>query len=781
VRDTPPEFRRFVDAQYRRLSPGLSERERKHRITERFYGREFADRVFPASPMEGGKIQAMTDRTPTGKDRHLWEKAAAKSLQGESPDSLAWRTPEGLTVKPLYTAEDLQGLPYADTLPGLEPFVRGPQPTMYTVRPWTIRQYAGFSTAEESNAFFREALAGGGQGVSVAFDLATHRGYDSDHPRVVGDVGKAGVAIDSVEDMKVLFDRIPLDKVSVSMTMNGAVLPVLAGYVVAAEEQGVAQDRLNGTIQNDILKEFMVRNTYIYPPAPSMRIVGDIIEYTTGRMPKFNSISISGYHMQEAGATQALELAFTLADGKEYVKAALARGMDVDEFAGRLSFFFCVGMNFYLEIAKLRAARLLWWRIMKGFAPKSPRSMMLRTHVQTSGWSLTEQDPYNNVVRTAIEAMAAVFGGTQSLHTNSFDEAIALPSDFSSRIARNTQLILQEETHIPAVVDPWAGSYLMENLTQQMADAAWKIIEEVDAMGGMTKAVESGWAKLKIEASAAEKQARIDRGEDVIVGVNKYRLATEPPVATREVDNTAVREAQVKRLAEVRAKRDPKALEQALAAITEAAASGTGNLLDLAIKAVRARATVGEVSMAMEKVWGRYRASTQRVSGVYGAAFQKDAGWNELQGEIERFATDEGRRPRIMVAKLGQDGHDRGAKVVATAFADLGFDVDIGPLFQTPEECARQAIENDVHGLGVSTLAAGHKTLVPALIAELRKQGAGDIVVFVGGVIPAQDYAFLEQAGVRGIFGPGTPISDCANKVLREIRAALGGKRVRAA
>jgi methylmalonyl-CoA mutase len=805
VRDTPPEFRQFVDAQYRRLSPEervrlctgmfdaaralvesslpphLTEHERRRLITERFYGREFAERIFPAAPMEGGKIRAMTDRTPTSKDRHLWEKAAAKSLQGESPDSLAWRTPEGLTVKPLYTAADLEGLPYQDTLPGLEPFVRGPQPTMYAVRPWTIRQYAGFSTAEESNAFFREALAGGGQGVSVAFDLATHRGYDSDHPRVVGDVGKAGVAIDSVEDMKVLFDRIPLDKVSVSMTMNGAVLPVLAGYIVAGEEQGVAQDRLAGTIQNDILKEFMVRNTYIYPPTPSMRIVGDIIEYTARHMPKFNSISISGYHMQEAGATQALELAFTLSDGKEYVSAAIARGMDVDDFAGRLSFFFCVGMNFYLEIAKLRAARLLWWRIMKGFGPKNPRSMMLRTHVQTSGWSLTEQDPYNNVVRTAIEAMAAVFGGTQSLHTNSFDEAIALPSDFSSRIARNTQLILQEETHIPAVVDPWAGSYLMESLTQQMADAAWKVIEEVDAMGGMTQAVESGWAKLKIEASAAQKQARIDRGEDVIVGVNKYRLEKEPPVAIREVDNTAVREAQLKRLKEVRAKRDQDTVDAALAAITEAARSGKGNLLELSIQAVRARATVGEISMAMERIWGRYRASTQRVSGVYGAAFEKDDGWNELQGEIERFAADEGRRPRIMVAKLGQDGHDRGAKVVATAFADLGFDVDIGPLFQTPEECARQAIENDVHGVGVSTLAAAHKTVVPALIAELRKQGAGDIVVFVGGVIPAQDYAFLEQAGVRGIFGPGTAISDCAKKVLREIRAAHGGKRARAA
>jgi len=723
----------------------------------------------------------MADGNPTSKDLRRWEQAAGRSLQDGSLESLAWHTPEGITLKPLYTAADLAGLPHTDTLPGFEPFVRGPQATMYAAKPWTIRQYAGFSTAEESNAFYRRNLAAGQQGVSVAFDLATHRGYDSDHPRVVGDVGKAGVAIDSVEDVKILFDGIPLDKVSVSMTMNGAVLPVLAGYIVAAEEQGVAQERLSGTIQNDILKEFMVRNTYIYPPAPSMRIVGDIIDYTARAMPKFNSISISGYHMQEAGANQALELAFTLADGKEYVKAALARGMDVDEFAGRLSFFFCVGMNFYLEVAKLRAARLLWWRIMKAFGPKSPRSMMLRTHVQTSGWSLTEQDPYNNVVRTAVEAMAAVFGGTQSLHTNSFDEAIALPSDFSARIARNTQLILQEETHIPSVVDPWAGSYLMERLTQEMADKAWTIIEEVDAMGGMTPAVESGWAKLRIEASAAEKQARIDRGEDVIVGVNKYRLEEEAPIETREVDNSAVREAQLRRLKEVRARREQKEVDTALAAITDAAKAGSGNLLELSIKAMRARATVGEVSMAMEKVWGRYKANTQRVSGVYGAAFGQDAGWRELQTEIERFAAEEGRRPRILVAKLGQDGHDRGAKVVATAFADLGFDVDIGPLFQTPEEGARQAIENDVHGIGVSTLAAGHKTLVPALIAELRKQGAGDIVVFVGGVVPAQDYQFLEQAGVRGIFGPGSVISDCAKKVLREIRAARGSKRALAA
>ena len=704
-------------------------------------------------------------------DYQAWLAAAAKALRGKPVDSLVWHTPEGIPVKPLYTAADIKSLPHSDTLPGFAPFVRGPQPTMYAQRPWTIRQYAGFSTAEESNAFYRRNLAGGGQGVSVAFDLATHRGYDSDHPRVVGDVGKAGVAIDSIEDMKILFDGIPLDKVSVSMTMNGGVLPVLAGYIVAAEEQGVRQEQLAGTIQNDILKEFMVRNTYIYPPTPSMRIIGDIIGYTTKHMPKFNSISISGYHMQEAGATQALELALTLADGKEYVRTALATGLDVDEFAGRLSFFFAIGMNFYLEIAKLRAARLLWWRIMKEFAPKQQKSMMLRTHCQTSGWSLTEQDPYNNVVRTTIEAMAAVFGGTQSLHTNSFDEAIALPTDFSARIARNTQLMIQEETHICNVIDPWAGSYLMEKLTQDMADAAWAIIEEVEAMGGMTKAVESGWAKLRIEQCAAEKQARIDRGEDVIVGVNKYRLETEDPIVTREIDNTAVREAQLKRLAEVRARRDAGAVAAALDALTEAARAGHGNLLDLAIKAVRARATVGEISDALEKVYGRYRARTESVSGVYGAAFENDGAWKDLQRDIARFAEEEGRRPRLMVAKLGQDGHDRGAKVIATAFADLGFDVDIGPLFQTPEEAARQAIENDVHVIGVSTLAAGHKTLVPQIIAALRAQGAPDILVVVGGVIPAQDYDFLTAAGVAAVFGPGTVISVAAKEVLAAIRA----------
>ncbi len=702
-----------------------------------------------------------------------WQAAAQRSLKGKPLEGLTWHTPEGIEVKPLYTKADVQGLPYTDTLPGFAPFVRGPQATMYAVRPWTIRQYAGFSTAEESNAFYRQALQAGAQGVSVAFDLATHRGYDSDHPRVTGDVGKAGVAIDSVEDMKILFDGIALDQVSVSMTMNGAVLPVLAGYVVAAEEQGVAQAQLSGTIQNDILKEFMVRNTYIYPPEPSMRIIGDIIAYTSGSMPKFNSISISGYHMQEAGANQALELAFTLADGKAYVQTALARGLDVDDFAGRLSFFWAVGMNFYLEIAKMRAARLLWARIMQGFGAKQPKSLMLRTHSQTSGWSLTEQDPYNNIVRTTVEAMAAVFGGTQSLHTNSFDEAIALPTAFSSRIARNTQLILQEESQITRVVDPWAGSYMMEKLTQDMADKAWAMIEEVDAMGGMTRAVESGWAKLKIEASAAQKQARIDSGQDVIVGVNKYRLAQEDPVEILEVDNHKVRENQIARLKTLRATRDGGAVTQALEALTQAAQSGQGNLFELAIEAMRRRATVGEVSDALEKVFGRHRADTQKVTGVYAQAYDSAEGWAQLQHEIAEFAQQHGRRPRVMVAKLGQDGHDRGAKVVATAYADLGFDVDMGPLFQTPEECARQAIENDVHAVGVSTLAAGHKTLVPAIIASLKAQGADDIIVFVGGVIPKQDYEFLYQAGVKGIYGPGTPIPASAKDVLEHIKKAV--------
>ncbi|WP_291983111.1 methylmalonyl-CoA mutase [Candidatus Accumulibacter sp. ACC005] len=701
-----------------------------------------------------------------------WKKAAAKALRGADLETLNWVTPEGVVVKPLYTRKDLEGLPYTDTLPGLAPFVRGPQATMYTGRPWTIRQYAGFSTAEASNAFYRKALAGGGQGVSVAFDLATHRGYDSDHPRVTGDVGKAGVAIDSVEDMKILFDGIPLEKISVSMTMNGAVLPILAGYIVAAEEQGVPQDKLSGTIQNDILKEFMVRNTYIYPPQPSMKIISDIIGYTAQHMPKFNSISISGYHMQEAGATQALELAFTIADGRDYVRTAIASGLDVDAFAGRLSFFFAIGMNFYLEVAKLRAARLLWWRAMQEFEPKNPKSSMLRTHCQTSGWSLTEQDPYNNVVRTTIEAMAAVFGGTQSLHTNALDEAIALPTEFSSRIARNTQLVIQEETHITNVIDPWAGSYMMEKLTQDLADEAWKIIEEVDSMGGMTHAVESGWAKMKIEGCAADKQARIDSGKDVIVGVNKYKLAKEDALEIRDIDNNAVRDSQIARLKSVRANRDSEKVNAALADLTRCAETKEGNLLDFAVKAMRLRASVGEVSDALEKIYGRFRATQQTVSGVYGAVVEGIASWEALKAEIAKFNDDEGRRPRIMVAKLGQDGHDRGAKVVATAFADLGFDIDVGPLFQTPEEAARLAIENDVHAVGVSSLAAGHKTLLPALVKALKDQGADDIIVFAGGVIPAQDYDFLYKSGAKAIFGPGTRIEDSAMTILSEIRKA---------
>ncbi|MER2517384.1 MAG: methylmalonyl-CoA mutase [Candidatus Accumulibacter phosphatis] len=703
-----------------------------------------------------------------------WKKAAAKALRGAELETLNWVTPEGVVVKPLYTRKDLEGLPYTDTLPGLAPFVRGPQATMYTGRPWTIRQYAGFSTAEASNAFYRKALAAGGQGVSVAFDLATHRGYDSDHARVTGDVGKAGVAIDSVEDMKILFDGIPLEKISVSMTMNGAVLPILAGYIVAAEEQGVPQDKLSGTIQNDILKEFMVRNTYIYPPQPSMKIISDIIGYTAQHMPKFNSISISGYHMQEAGATQALELAFTIADGRDYVRTAIASGLDVDAFAGRLSFFFAIGMNFYLEVAKLRAARLLWWKAMQEFEPKNAKSSMLRTHCQTSGWSLTEQDPYNNVVRTTIEAMAAVFGGTQSLHTNALDEAIALPTDFSSRIARNTQLIIQEETHITNVVDPWAGSYMMEKLTQDMADKAWAIIQEIEAMGGMTIAVESGWAKMQIETCAADKQARIDSGKDVIVGVNKYKMVKEDAIDFLDIDNHAVRDSQIARLKTIRASRDSAAVLAALQALTAAAESGNGNLLDLTVKAMRLRATVGEVSDALEKVYGRFRANNQTISGVYGGVVEGHESWEAIKADIARFAEEEGRRPRIMIAKLGQDGHDRGAKVVATAFADLGFDIDMGPLFQTPEEAARQAIENDVHAIGVSSLAAGHKTLLPELVKSLKAQGADDIIVFAGGVIPAQDYDYLYNSGAKAIFGPGTRIEDSAKRVMKEIRKARG-------
>ncbi|MDR2507819.1 MAG: methylmalonyl-CoA mutase [Candidatus Accumulibacter sp.] len=724
------------------------------------------------------------EKLPDSSNLDQWKQAAQKSAPKTVTDpakwleGVKWLTPEGITVKPLYTKKDIENLSYTDTLPGMPPYVRGPQATMYAVRPWTIRQYAGFSTAEASNAFYRKVLSTGGQGVSVAFDLATHRGYDSDNPRVVGDVGKAGVAIDSVEDMKILFNEIPLGKISVSMTMNGAVLPILAGYIIAAEEQGVEQKDLTGTIQNDILKEFMVRNTYIYPPAPSMRIVGDIFRYTSQNMPKFNSISISGYHISEAGASQALELAFTLADGIEYVKTGIAAGMDVDDFAGRLSFFWATGINFYLEIAKMRAARLLWHRIMTEFGSKKEKSKMLRTHTQTSGWSLTEQDPYNNIIRTTIEALSAVFGGTQSLHTNSLDEAIALPSDFSSRIARNTQVIIQEETHICNVVDPWAGSYMMEKLTQEMADKAWATIEEVKKMGGMVKAIESGWAKMQIESCAAETQALIDSGKKVIVGVNKYKLPKEDAVEILEVDNHAVRKSQVDRLENIRKTRDSAKVQAALDALTEGAKdeSGKSNLLDLAIKAVRLRATVGEISDALEKVFGRFRATNQTISGVYGGIVEAQESWKAIKADIEKFEKAHGRRPRLMVAKLGQDGHDRGAKVVATAFADLGFDIDVGPLFQTPEEAARLAIENDVHAIGCSSLAAGHKTLVPQLVEALKKQGANDIVVFAGGVIPAQDYDALYQGGAKAVFGPGTRIEDSARKVLEEINKAFPAK-----
>ena len=700
-----------------------------------------------------------------------WGQLVEKQSKGITPEEFTWHTPEGIPLKTLYTAEDIQELPYTNTLPGFSPYIRGPQATMYAGRRWTIRQYAGFSTAEASNAFYRKALAAGGQGISVAFDLATHRGYDSDHPRVSGDVGKAGVAIDSVEDMKILFDAIPLDKVSVSMTMNGAVLPVLAGYIVAAEEQGVEQAALSGTIQNDILKEFMVRNTYIYPPTPSMKIIGDIIAYCSANLPKFNTISISGYHIQEAGANAALELAYTLADGKEYIQTAIAAGLQIDDFAPRLSFFWGIGMNFYMEIAKMRAARLLWAEIVGGFAPTNPKSSMLRTHCQTSGWSLTEQDPYNNIVRTTIEAMAAVFGGTQSLHTNALDEAIALPSDFAARIARNTQLILQEETGIGQVVDPWGGSYMMEHLTNEMAAKARELIVEIDELGGMAAAIESGVPKLRIEEAAAKKQARIDRGEDVIVGVNKFQIDEQDVVDILEIDNEQVREAQLRRLANIRASRDDKAVRAALSALTEAARSGQGNLLALAIEATRCRATVGEISDAMEQVFGRFTANSQTVSGVYGAAYTGDADWEKISMDIDAFVAAHGRRPRMLVAKMGQDGHDRGAKVVATAFADVGFDVDLSPMFSTPSEVARQAIENDVHAVGASSLAAGHKTLVPELIAALREQGGDDIIVIAGGVIPAQDYDFLEQSGVALIFGPGTPIPDAARKVLDAINA----------
>ena len=700
-----------------------------------------------------------------------WRKLAEKELRGKPLEDLTWKTLEGIEVQPLYTAEDTADLPHMGSVPGVGPFTRGVKATMYAGRPWTIRQYAGFSTAEESNAFYRKALAAGQQGVSVAFDLATHRGYDSDHPRVVGDVGKAGVAIDSVEDMKILFDGIPLDKVSVSMTMNGAVIPILANFIVVGEEQGHDKSLLSGTIQNDILKEFMVRNTYIYPPEPSMRIISDIIEYTSNEMPKFNSISISGYHMQEAGANLVQELAYTLADGREYVRAAIQAGMDVDKFAGRLSFFFAIGMNFFMEIAKLRAARTLWHRVMTEFGAQDERSKMLRTHCQTSGVSLQEQDPYNNVVRTAYEALSAVLGGTQSLHTNALDEAIALPTEFSARIARNTQLILQEETGVTKVVDPLAGSYYVESLTNELIEKAWALMQEVEEMGGMTKAVASGMPKLRIEESAATRQALIDRGDEVIVGVNKYRKDKEDPIDILEIDNQKVREGQIARLEKMRATRDEAACQAALDALTRRAAEG-GNLLEAAVVAARARASVGEISMAMEKQFGRHRAEVKTLAGVYGAAYEGDEGFAAIQRSVEQFAEDEGRRPRMLVVKMGQDGHDRGAKVIATAFADIGFDVDVGPLFQTPEEAAQDAIDNDVHVVGISSQAAGHKTLAPQLIDALRARDAGDIIVICGGVIPQQDYEFLKSAGVKAIFGPGTNIPAAAQDILQLIRQA---------
>ncbi|MGJ8585085.1 MAG: methylmalonyl-CoA mutase [Marinosulfonomonas sp.] len=706
-----------------------------------------------------------------------WKKLAEAELRGRPLSDLIWDTAEGIPVKPLYTQDDLDGLDHMGAVPGLAPFTRGPRATMYTGRPWTIRQYAGFSTAEESNAFYRKALAGGQQGVSVAFDLATHRGYDSDHPRVTGDVGKAGVAIDSVEDMKTLFDGIPLDKVSVSMTMNGAVIPVLANFIVAGEEQGVDRAALSGTIQNDILKEFMVRNTYIYPPEPSMRIVSDIIEFTSKNMPKFNSISISGYHMQEAGATLVQELAFTLADGREYVRAAVERGMDVDAFAGRLSFFFGIGMNFFMESAKLRAARFLWHRIMSEFNPQKPQSLMLRTHCQTSGVSLQEQDPYNNIVRTAYEAMSAVLGGTQSLHTNSFDEAIALPTEFSSRIARNTQLILQNETGVTNVVDPLAGSYYVESLTAEMIDKAWALIEEVDELGGMTKAVASGMPKLRIEEAAARRQARVDRGEDVVVGVNKFRTEDESAFDVLEVDNVAVRDAQVARLKTLRTSRNEAACAAALTALEAGARTGEGNLLALAIDAARARATLGEISSAMENTFGRHSAEVKTLDGVYGAAYAGDEEFALIQQDIDNFVKTVGVRPRMLVVKMGQDGHDRGAKVIATAFADMGFDVSVGPLFQTPGEAAEDAIAARVHVLGISSQAAGHKTLAPELIAALREKGGENIIVVCGGVIPQQDYDFLRQCGVRAIFGPGTNIPEAARDVLRLVRGEIPNRQ----
>ena len=696
-----------------------------------------------------------------------WKELAAKQLRGKPLEGLDWDTPEGIRVKPLYTAQDLENLEHVNTMPGFAPYVRGPMATMYAGRPWTIRQYAGFSTAKESNAFYRRNLAAGQKGLSVAFDLATHRGYDSDHPRVMGDVGKAGVAIDSVADMKVLFDQIPLDKMSVSMTMNGAVLPIMAGYIVAAEEQGVKQEQLTGTIQNDILKEYLTRNTYIYPPTPSMRIVSDIIAYCSANMPKFNTVSISGYHMMEAGANSVLQTAFTLADGLEYVRAAIAAGLDIDAFAPRLSFFFGVGMNFFMEIAMLRAARFLWHDLIKPFNPKNPKSTMLRTHVQTSGWSLTEQDPYNNIIRTTLEALAAVLGGTQSLHTNSFDEAVGLPTDFSARIARNTQIIIQEESQVCHTVDPLGGSYYIEALTGGIIQEARKIIDEVEELGGMAKAIETGMPKLRVEESAARKQARIDQGLDVIVGVNKYKIEEDTPMDVLEVSEQ-VRDEQIARINKLKGDRDDAAVRSALNGVTQSAESG-GNLLAASIEAIRARATVGEVSDAMEKVFGRFVATTQCISGVYASEYSENEVIESIRKRTEEFKEKEGRRPRILLTKMGQDGHDRGIKVVATAFADLGFDVDISPMFQTPEEAAKMAVENDVHLVGASSLAAGHKALVPQLVEALKKQGGDDIKVIVGGVIPPGDYDFLYKAGAVGVFGPGTAITESANKVLNAL------------
>ncbi|MFJ7991399.1 methylmalonyl-CoA mutase [Peribacillus frigoritolerans] len=706
-----------------------------------------------------------------------WKKEVEKAV-GKNIEDLLFETNEQIKIKPLYVEEDIRGLEHMESVPGIAPFTRGPYPSMYVNRPWTVRQYAGFSTAEESNAFYRRNLAMGQKGLSVAFDLATHRGYDSDHPRVVGDVGKAGVAIDSILDMKILFDGIPLDQMSVSMTMNGAVLPILAFYIVTAEEQGVTQDKLSGTIQNDILKEYMVRNTYIYPPEMSMKIIADIFEYTSKYMPKFNSISISGYHLQEAGAPADIELAYTLADGLEYARTGMKAGIDIDKFAPRLSFFWAVGMNYFMEVAKMRAARFIWSKLMKQFEPKNNKAMALRTHSQTSGWSLSEQDPFNNVARTLIEAHAAALGHTQSLHTNALDEAIALPTDFSARIARNTQLYLQEETGITKVIDPWAGSYYVESLTNELIERAWAHIEEIEGLGGMAKAIETGLPKMRIEEAAAKRQAKIDSQDETIVGVNKYRLKKEDPIEILEIDNTAVRESQLKRLSELKAKRDQAKVDEALQALSMAARTREGNLLELAVQAARVRASLGEISDAIEEVAGRHKATIRSISGVYSSAYSKEAEIEEVVRMTEEFLENEGRRPRLLMAKMGQDGHDRGAKVVGTGFADLGYDVDIGPLFQTPKETAIQAVENDVHVVGMSSLAAGHKTLLPQLMTELKDLGREDIIVIVGGVIPAQDYDYLMENGATAIFGPGTVIPQAAKKVLQEIYNRLGYEEV---